>query len=157
MEAFSKVVELSWADIDGNRHLRHSAYADYGLDVRIAWLKQHGVTLKRFAELMITPVYFWEETEYYREIPAGDSVRIDLEVVGVSKDHSRWHFRQHFYRSDEVLAARHEVKGGWFHLATRRLVIPPKELTSAVGQLKRSDDYADITALPKKKRRQVSS
>ncbi|MFO0488582.1 MAG: hypothetical protein ACK5ZY_09960, partial [Cyclobacteriaceae bacterium] len=44
MEKFLLPIQVRWSDIDQNRHLRHSAYYDYGATVRIACFSQHGLT-----------------------------------------------------------------------------------------------------------------
>jgi acyl-CoA thioester hydrolase len=144
MPEFTRTITVRWADVDANRHLRHSAYADYATHMRMEWLKEIGFLPSHLAELALGPILFEEHIVYRREILLGESIRIDLELVGRSEDHAKWHFRQHFYKEDGALAAKYEVKGAWLDVVNRRLTAPPRNLTAAVEDLRRSDDYAEI-------------
>ena len=47
MQKFSRAIQIRWSDMDANRHLRHSAYYDYGAAMRIMVLSDGGLTLKK--------------------------------------------------------------------------------------------------------------
>lgn len=47
---FEKEIEVRWADVDQNRHVRHSAYYDYGAHVRVACLTAAGYDADRLGE-----------------------------------------------------------------------------------------------------------
>ncbi|MDZ7649227.1 MAG: acyl-CoA thioesterase [Cytophagales bacterium] len=81
MDSFSLPIQVRWSDIDQNRHLRHSAYYDYGATVRIDCFSKHGLTNLKFEELRIGPILFREEAIFKREIKFEDSVTIDLMVT----------------------------------------------------------------------------
>jgi len=74
MEKFLLPIQVRWSDIDQNRHLRHSAYYDYGATVRIACFSQHGLTNMKFEELHIGPILFREEAVFKREIKFEDRI-----------------------------------------------------------------------------------
>ncbi|MCA6379821.1 MAG: thioesterase family protein [Cytophagales bacterium] len=61
MKNFEIPIQVRWSDIDQNRHLRHSAYYDYGATTRIACFSQQGLTNLKFEELRIGPILFREE------------------------------------------------------------------------------------------------
>jgi len=42
MSDFTMPVQIRWADIDQNRHLRHSVYYDYGAMMRMNVLYANG-------------------------------------------------------------------------------------------------------------------
>ncbi|MFC4161432.1 acyl-CoA thioesterase [Chitinimonas lacunae] len=143
MSEYSKTIEVKWADLDPNQHLRHSVYGDYATHVRVEWLADHGFSIQRMAELSVAPVNFEDRTFYLKEIRLGDRVTVDLELVGLSEDASRYHLRQAFYRDGEV-CARHEIKGGWIDLNRRKLAPPPQGLIDATRALRKAEDFAVI-------------
>lgn len=146
MSTFCKEIEVRWADVDANQHLRHSAYADFATHIRVEWLSSLGFPAQRFAKLGFGPVLQKEETEYLREVPPGDRVRVDLQLEAASADMGRWRFLQHIYRSDGVLAARHRVSGGWLNLRERKLMPPPAELAVLLAQLEHAEGFEEIAS-----------
>ena len=86
MDKFYLPIQVRWSDIDQNRHLRHSAYYDYGATVRIACFSQHGLTNLKFEELRIGPILFREEAVFKREIKFEDSITVDLFVTKATHD-----------------------------------------------------------------------
>ncbi|MFC4158168.1 acyl-CoA thioesterase [Chitinimonas lacunae] len=141
MNNFCKSVEVRWADIDANQHMRHSVYADLCTHARIEWLAENGFTFADFAAHAIGPVLFKEQTEYFREVTLGERLDIDVTLAAISADGRRWCIRQHLYKSDQVLAARHEVHGAWLDLKHRRLASPPPELLAVFDALPRTEDF----------------
>ncbi|WP_174873131.1 acyl-CoA thioesterase [Vogesella oryzae] len=145
MTVFDKEVEIRWADIDANQHLRHSAYADLCAHSRIEWLQAAGFGPQQFKALAFGPVLFRESTEYRREIHLGERITIRLSLAAASPDNGRWTFRHELYKPDGQLAAIHEVTGAWMDLAARKLIPPPAALQSLLAELAHS---ADFVALP---------
>src|SRR6267142_216023 len=105
MENFTIPIQIRWSDIDQNRHLRHSAYYDYGALTRIAFFTQYGLTTARLEELQIGPILFREEAIFKREIIFEDKIVIDMQVLKSLRDFSRWSIRHHIYKEDKTLAA----------------------------------------------------
>ena len=75
---FKQTVQIRWADIDANRHLRHSVYYDYGASMRMAALTSQGLTMQKLEELMMGPILFREEAIFRREIRFEDEISIDV-------------------------------------------------------------------------------
>lgn len=100
MTAYSQPIQIRWADIDANRHLRHSAYYDYGAAVRMMFLSGHGLTTKKLEELQIGPILFREEAIFRREIILEDKIFIDVEMIKATPDLSRWSLRHNFLKED---------------------------------------------------------
>jgi acyl-CoA thioester hydrolase len=134
-----------WSDLDANQHVRHSAYADWATHSRTDWLSAHGFTLKRMTEMNVAPIIFEESTKYFKEIYLGDQIVIDLQLVGLNQDASRYHMRQAF-RRDDTICALYEIKGAWIDIANRRIAPPPPLLLDATENMVRSEDYAEITS-----------
>src|SRR5690349_13204881 len=55
---FSIPVDLRWADLDPNGHVRHSVYYDWGAMVRLTYLERHGVGVAWMGQHAIGPVLF---------------------------------------------------------------------------------------------------
>lgn len=121
---FKQTVQIRWADIDANRHLRHSVYYDYGASMRINALSEEGLTMKKLEELMIGPVLFREEAVFRREIMFEDIITIDVEVLKARHDFSRWSLRHHFTKADGTVAAIITIDGAWIDLVKRKLAVP---------------------------------
>lgn len=63
-----------WSQIDANRHLRHSAYADICSQARSNMMKHIGFSLNDCAKLGIGPILFREETVFFREVKIDETV-----------------------------------------------------------------------------------
>lgn len=124
MKKYTLPIQIRWADIDQNRHLRHSAYYDYGATARMTFLNSHGLTTEKMEELKIGPVLFREEALFKREIKLEDKVTIDIEILKGTADFSRWSIRHHIIKEDGTLAAIIQVDGAWIDLVKRKLALP---------------------------------
>ena len=121
---FKQEIQIRWADIDANRHLRHSVYYDYGAAMRINALAAGGLSMKKLEELRIGPILFREEAIFKREIVLEDEITIDVEVVRAREDFARWSLRHHFTKGDGTLAAIINIDGAWIDLQKRKLTVP---------------------------------
>lgn len=144
-QPFQREYDVIWADLDPNGHMRHTAYMDYGAQVRLAFLDAHGFTMSRFQKLMVGPVLFREYTDYIREVRANEHITVTLELTGLSENHKHWAFRHKVYKQNGELAAVINVRGAWLSLSERRIVPAPGELEQAVAQIPRAEDFAPIT------------
>jgi acyl-CoA thioester hydrolase len=123
---FSRIIQVRWADMDANRHLRHSAYYDYGAAMRMMVLSDNGLTLKKLEEFEIGPILFREEAIFKREIRLDDRVTLDVTLVKATPDYSRWSLRHNFIKEDGTLAAILNIDGAWMDLVKRKLAVPPE-------------------------------
>ena len=128
----TKTYTVRWAELDPNGHMRHSAYADFAADHRVAWLASLGFDLRRFAELRLGPILFREETKYLKELHGGEQIRVDGRVAGGTPDGSRWTIEHTIYKADGRVAATVTVDGAWLDLDRRKLTAPPAELAEAL-------------------------
>lgn len=141
MEKFTLPIQVRWSDIDQNRHLRHSAYYDYGATTRIACFSQHGLTNLKFEELHIGPILFREEALFKREIKFEDKITVDLVVTKASQDFSRWSIRHHFFKEDGTLSAIINMDGAWIDMGKRKLAIPNEFIQTVFSDFPRSEDF----------------
>lgn len=121
---FSRKIQIRWADIDANHHLRHSAYYDFGAATRMMFLNEKGLTSDKLQELHIGPILFREEAVFRREIRLEDELTVDLSLIKSTPDYSRWSFRHQFIKSDGALAAILTIDGAWMDTVKRKLAVP---------------------------------
>jgi acyl-CoA thioester hydrolase len=141
MQKFSIPIQIRWADIDQNRHLRHSVYYDYGAMARVEFLNSHGLTSAKFEELHMGPILFREEAIFKREIKFGDSVVVDVEMVKSTADYARWSMRHHFLKADGTLAAIINIDGAWIDILQRKLTVPNDFVRTIFDDLPRGNDF----------------
>lgn len=144
MEKFSVPIQIRWSDIDQNRHLRHSAYYDYGAMVRMKFLNQHGLTTERMEELQIGPILFREEAHFRREIKLEDQLSVSVELLSARKDFSRWTLIHQFIRDDGTLLATINMDGAWLDLSRRKLADPPEFVKEIFREFPRHKEFKEI-------------
>jgi acyl-CoA thioester hydrolase len=128
MNQFNTSVEVRWADLDPNFHLRHSVYYDYGAYCRIRFLASHGITTQFMQERHFGPIIFREECVFKKEIHLSDTVTIDLKLLKSRKDGSRWTMQHQIFKNNEIVAAVLTLDGAWMDTQKRKLAIPPAEV-----------------------------
>jgi acyl-CoA thioester hydrolase len=138
---YKQQVQIRWADIDANRHLRHSVYSDYGASMRMNALTAEGLSMKKMEELMIGPILFREEALFKREIHFEDQITIDVQVVKAREDFARWSLRHHFIKQDGIVAAIINIDGAWIDLNKRKLVIPAPFIADVFGKFPKAPDF----------------
>ena len=146
---YSQSIQVRWADIDANRHLRHSVYYDYGASMRMNVLSEAGLTTKKLEELGIGPILFREEAIFRREILFEDAITINVGLVKTTADFGRWSLRHEFTKGDGTLAAILNVDGAWIDLAKRKLATPDDFIRGVFDHFPKSEDFQIIT--PEKK------
>ena len=140
-DAFRTSMEVRWADLDANRHVRNTAYSEFATHARLRFLASRGFSPERFTRIGIGPIFFREETVFRREVHLGDSVTIEVLSDGLAPDVSRWRVVHRVVRTDGEEAAHVTVEGAWLDLSARKLAIPPDDLAEALRQLARTDTY----------------
>ena len=144
MEKYSKLIQIRWADIDQNRHLRHSVYNDYGAMVRISFLSEQGLTTQILEDLNIGPIIFREEVIYRRELKMEDIVTIDLELVKATPDFARWNLRHNFNKEDGTIAAILNIDCAWMDTEKRKLTVPNEFVQKILDEIPKSSDFEMI-------------
>ena len=133
-----------WADFDPNRHMRHTAYADYAAEVRTRFFLQHHLTLNDFARLHIGPVLFKEESTYLKEIHIGEDISVTLELQAASQAFERWEFKHHIFNQKGELSAIVIAKGAWIDLQKRKLTTLPEAILSVLKAMPKSKNFTEI-------------
>ncbi|HVI47237.1 MAG TPA: thioesterase family protein [Chitinophaga sp.] len=132
-----------WSQIDANMHLRHSAYADFAAQARLALLDHVGLEASVFARLKVGPILFREELQYLREISPNDRVQVTCELTKCRTDGSRWSIRHEIYRGDGTKSAIVIVDGAWIDVLKRKLTTLPDELQTNFKAIPRSSDFVE--------------
>jgi acyl-CoA thioester hydrolase len=145
MEQYIKPVEIRWADLDPNFHLRHSIYYDYGAYCRISFLEEHGLTSLIMARMQFGPILFREEAVFRKEIRPGDQLAIGLELIKSRRDFSRWTIRHQLTINGEILAAVITVDGAWINTRERKLATPPSEISEVFDKMPRNKEFLWLT------------
>lgn len=141
MKVFEKQFEIKWADIDANRHLRHSVYYDYGAHMRVKILEEIGLTMHKMDELNMGPILFREEAKFLKEVGMHDTITLDCKMVKAREDGSRWSFVHEMYKQDGTKSAVISVDGAWMDVIKRKLMVPPKEIMDAFLLISRTEDF----------------
>src|SRR5215216_717023 len=121
MNEFSRIIQLRWADLDPNFHVRHSIYYDWGAFVRIEFLNEFGLNDKVMQELRFGPILFREECVFRKEIRMGEEININLQILKSRKDFSRWSIQHQISKSDGTICAVLTVDGAWIDVVKRKL------------------------------------
>ncbi len=141
---FEKTMMAGWGDMDFNGHMRNTAYLDKSADVRMQFFLENGFGMREFSRRKLGPVILRDELEYRREVGLLESIRVTLQLSGLSEDGSRWSMCNEFYRDDGGLSARVVSFGGWLDLATRRLTQPPEDLLAALKRLPQAAGFQEL-------------
>ena len=141
MNEYLKQLEIRWADLDPNFHLRHSVYYDYGAYCRICFLEEHGLTNALMQELHVGPILFREEAVFRKEIRLGNKLQINLQLLKAKKDFSRWTIRHQIIKDENILSAVITVDGAWINALQRRLATPPSEVIAVFDQMPKAAEF----------------
>lgn len=141
MEKFEKIIHVRWSDTDPNRHVRHSAYYDYGAYARIRYIADAGYNTSKLEAAHIGPILFEERCNFIREIKLEDTVKINVLKGEMAPDGSRWVLHHELFNQHDVKVAHITVKGAWMDILKRKLTTPPADLAAAFEDLPEGSEY----------------
>jgi acyl-CoA thioester hydrolase len=141
MKEFRKTYEVIWADIDPNRHMRHSVYYDYAAQVRVSIFEHFNLSMERIAKMGLGPILFREEARFFKEIHMSEQITVDFKLQKMKQDGSRWTIVHDIFKEDGRQAATITVDGAWIDLVKRKLGQPPGEMREAFEDFPRTDDF----------------
>ncbi|MBL7710409.1 MAG: thioesterase family protein [Chitinophagaceae bacterium] len=141
MQYFNRDVQVRWADLDPNFHVRHSVYYDWGAFCRIEYLYSVGLTTEVMQKFHIGPILFREECVFRKEIRLEDKVSIDLKLVKAKKDFSRWTIQHEIRKNGDILSAVLTVDIAWLDIVRRKLASLPEEVRVLFGDVPVADDF----------------
>lgn len=138
---FVKEFEVKWADLDPNRHMRHTAYNDYAAHMRVKILEEVGLSMPKLEEWKMGPILFREETIFHREVGMEGAIKITASLIKARKDASRWSFIHEMFREDGIKAATITVDGAWIDLMKRKLTAPPTNVAELFLNIPRDSKF----------------
>jgi acyl-CoA thioester hydrolase len=143
MTEYAKTYDIRWADLDPNFHMRHTSYNDYAAQVRLNFLQDRGITLEKMRELNLGPVLFSEHTDFFKEVRAGDTIKVVLRIAAMTPDGRKWKMRHDIFRGDGQKAATIQVAGAWFDTVKRTVIAPPLAMQNMFLDLPKTEDFSD--------------
>ncbi|MEJ0029794.1 MAG: acyl-CoA thioesterase [Bacteroidota bacterium] len=149
MQLYKEPLSIRWADIDANRHLRHSVYYDFAAAMRMNYLNGRGLTTEKLVEFQVGPILFREEAVFKREVKLEDKVEIDLQILRALPDYSRWSLKHNFIKPDGTICTIITVDGAWMDLVKRKLTVPNEFIQSLFADIPKAVDFEWLT--PKQK------
>lgn len=141
MENFSMEMQVRWADLDPNFHLRHSVYYDWGASCRVEFLGQLGFTGEMMQRWQIGPILFREECVFRKEIRMSDKVTIDLKTLSAKRDFSRFSIQHTIRKNGDAISAVLTVDIAWIDIQKRKLAILPEEAKQFFSQSPLAENF----------------
>ncbi len=141
MEQYLKPIEIRWADLDPNFHLRHSVYYDFGAYCRVCFLEEFGLPVSLMEQLQFGPILFREEAVFRKEVRLGDKLTIDLQLTKSKPDFSRWSIRHQLIKNGDTLSAIISVDGAWINTRLRKLASPPAQIVDVFNRMPRAEGF----------------
>lgn len=138
--------QVLWSQIDANRHLRHSAYADFCAQARSNMLNTLGLSLDQFAKQKIGPILFREELIYKREIQLDEYIKVEILLTKLNLKNARFSFQHIIYKENGDKAAEVNVDGAWLNLVERKLTDIPAEWYEILKKIPKAESYIEINA-----------
>lgn len=134
-------IQIRWADLDPNFHLRHSVYYDWAAMCRIKYLNDHGLTPELMQKLHFGPIVFREEAIFRKEIKFDDQVTINLILIKGRRDFSRWSIIHVIKKNEDTVCAVITIDGAWINTVERKIFIPPAEVAQVFGQMPMNSNF----------------
>ena len=138
---FEIELDVRWADVDMNRHVRHSAYYDYGAHTRMAYLTRAGYDAEAMGRKGFGPILFSEKCTFLREIKSNARIRINLLAGEMAPDGSKWTLHHEYFDQEGNKLAHVSVQGAWMDLRARKLIPPPDDLKTSFFELDKGEDF----------------
>ncbi|MFL5772874.1 MAG: acyl-CoA thioesterase [Flavisolibacter sp.] len=142
MSDFSRTVQVRWADLDPNFHVRHSVYYDWGAFCRVEFLNAWGITPPVMQQLQFGPILFREECVFRKEIRLSDVIIINLSLLQARKDFSRWSIRHQILKNDGSPCAILTVDGAWIDVVKRKLASPPSVVADGFENMPKAEEFS---------------
>ena len=138
---FETKIAVRWADVDQNRHVRHSAYYDYGAHCRIALFEALDFGIDTMTAKNFGPVLFEEKCAFLKELHLNETVTVRVQKGEIRADGSRWELHHEIMNSKGEKAAHLTVKGAWMDLSARKLTRPPEAMAKPLLSLEQGEPF----------------
>jgi acyl-CoA thioester hydrolase len=129
---YTKEVEVIWADMDPNQHMRHTSYSQYAAHARISFFNDMGYPLTKLAEMGLGAVLLREESTYFREVHLHEKIKISVELLKSTSDFCRYTIVQTINKENGKTAAKVIIDGTWIDMKSRKVTTPFQEVIENV-------------------------
>lgn len=137
-----KSFHIRWSDLDANRHVANLSYFSFTVECRVAFLAEHGFGQDKLMEHNLGPVVLSEQMSYLRELLPGETVYVDIELLGYSEDKHFYKFSHTLFNSQGKMSAYSELLFAWIDLTTRKIVVPPPHLLDLLEKMPHNERFA---------------
>jgi len=145
--AYRKEIEVIWADMDPNQHMRHTSYSQYAAHARISFFNEMGYPLTKLAQMGIGAVLLREQSTYVRELHMHEKISISVELLKSTEDYSRYSIIQTLEKENGKIAAKVIIDGTWIDMQNRKAISPTPEVIGAViDKLPRHKDFEWVSS-----------
>ena len=141
MKEYYYQAQVMWSQIDANQHMRHSAYADFAAQARMAFLESVELTSTIFFKNNRGPILFREELTYLKEIKMNEHISISCQLIKCRADGSKWSIKHELFNSKKQLCAIIVVDGAWIDLAKRKMAYLPESILPKFMEIPKSEDF----------------
>jgi acyl-CoA thioester hydrolase len=138
---YSKKFIVNWSDIDALQHMRHSAYYDYATQTRLMFMNENGFGMDWYKEHMIFPVLLREECIFKKEVRHHENITIDMRLLKMASDGSRWSIMHRMFKENEMESAQLIIDAGWIDVNTRKLTLPPLSLIQLFSKVEKCENF----------------
>ena len=142
--SFSAPFQVSWADLDANRHMANIAFFSYAGQARFLFLAEHGFGPEAFETAGIGPAALEESIRYHKEMKFLDKFTVDYLIAGINGKKSRYIITNRFRGEDGELRAEIRTHFVWMDLATRRAIPAPAPLAALMDRLPKTGDFEEL-------------
>ena len=139
--AFEQSYPVLWSHLDPNGHMRHTAYNDFGAQLRLDYFASQGSPMDKILESGVGPILFREDTRFFREVAFGEIITLKLLMTKLREDGSKWSMEHGIYKTDGELACTIQVDGSWLDLNKRKVTPPPLQMQQTLLDCPRSEDF----------------
>ena len=142
MKSYEKEVEVIWADMDPNQHMRHTSYSQYAAHTRISFFAQQGFPLQDLAKKGLGAILLREQSTYIRETQMHEKLSFNMLLKAATADYTFYTIEQEIRKENGKLAAKVLIDGSWIDMQARKITAPWPDLVAAViDELPRHKDF----------------
>ena len=136
--------QVTWADLDSNRHLRNTGYLDYAAQARFLYFDSRGHGREEFEIQGIGPAILTETITYRKELHFLERFRAELYAGGADEKNVKFISTVRFVGADGKLRAQISSLFVWFDLKQRKAVPAPPLLLKGMQEMPHAEDYKVI-------------
>ena len=140
----SNSFQVTWSDLDANRHMRNTAYFDYAAQCRFLFFAGNGFGPNEFETHSIGPVILTETMTYKKELNFLEKFEVCLFCGGINESGTKFQTVDRFVSGDGRSHGELKTTFMWFDLRTRKTTRAPDALMELLMSIPKIDDFKTI-------------